>query len=109
MSTAIATTPTFTLTFTDENLDLTDAAHVYVTFKSGTTKVTKSDSQLTIAEKSVSAVLTQADTLSFLTASSNNVTPVEIQVNWTYSGGDRGSSEVVTYPFSKQLLAEVVS
>lgn len=33
MSIARATTPTFTLTFTEEELDLTQAANVYVTFE----------------------------------------------------------------------------
>lgn len=35
MAAAIGTTPTFVLTFEDEELDLTQMANVYVTFQSG--------------------------------------------------------------------------
>ena len=93
-------TPTFTLTFADENLDLTQAAHVYVTFKSGKT-ITKSDSELTIAAKQIDVYLTQAETLSFRGV-------VSIQVNWTYADGSRAASDIVPYNFSEQLLDKVV-
>ena len=110
MSTPFGTTPTFTLTFTDTNLDLTTASHVYVTFQSGINKVTKSDSALTIAEKTIDVPLTQAETLLLIqNPNADEVTPVDVQANWTYTGGDRASSEVVTYPFSRQLLPEVVN
>lgn len=110
MSTPFGTTPTFTLTFTDTNLDLTTASHVYVTFQSGINKVTKSDSALTIAAKTIDVPLTQAETLLLIqNPNADEVTPVDVQANWTYTGGDRAGSEVVTYPFSRQLLPEVVN
>lgn len=109
MSTPFGTTPTFTLTFTDENLDLTAASHVYVTFLSGVRKITLSDSDLTVAEKQISVVLTQEETLALIqNPASDAETTVQIQANWTYATGKRGSSEVAFFPFSKQLLAEVI-
>ena len=110
MSTPFGTTPTFTLTFTDDDLDLTAASHVYVTFQSGIKKVTKSDSDLTVAAKQIEVVLTQAETLQLLQNQYEDAeTMVEIQANWTYSTGKRGSSDVSNYPFSKQLLPEVIN
>lgn len=101
MSIPRGVTPTFTLTFSDEALDLTAASHVYVTFVGGKT-VTKSDSELTIEEKQISVYLSQEETLSF------NTGLVSIQVNWTYGNGSRSASEMVNYPFSNNLLNEVV-
>lgn len=110
MSIPVGVTPTFTLTFDDDNLDLTAADHVYVTFKSGLTKITKSDAQLTVSAKVIEVALTQAETLSFMPASYIPNPPlVEIQANWTYTGGDRAASEIFSYQFSNQLLDEVVS
>ena len=71
--------------------------------------MTKSDSALTVAAKSITVALTQADTLKFLQGYTGDAVNVEIQANWTYSGGKRAASEVAVYPFSKQLLNEVVS
>ena len=110
MSIPVGVTPTFTLTFDDDNLDLTATDHVYVTFKSGLTKITKSDAQLTVAAKQIDVALTQAETLSFMPASYIPNPPlVEIQANWTYSNGDRAASDIVKYPFGKQLLDKVVN
>ena len=57
MSIPRGVTPTFTLAFDDENLDLTQAEHVYVTFRNKSV-LTKSDGGLTIAEKQISVYLT---------------------------------------------------
>ena len=93
--------PTFTFTFSDENLDLTQAAHVYVTFKNGAT-ITKSDADLTIAARQIDVYLTQAETLAFRQGAT------QIQVNWTYGDGSRAASEVVSFSFSNNLLDEVL-
>jgi len=94
-------TPTFTLTFTDQGLDLTAANHVYVTFRNKVT-LTKSDSDLTIAPKQIDVYLTQEETLAFRQGAT------EIQVNWTYGNGSRAASETVSYLFSNNLLDVVV-
>lgn len=99
------TTPTFTLKFTETDLDLTQAYNVYVTFK--VTRpiertITKTGEALTVSEKQIGVFLTQAETLVF------PVGPVKIQANWTTEEGKRVASTVVTYPLSEQLLERVV-
>lgn len=101
MSVPIGTTPTFTLTFSEE-IDLTQAANVYVTFQSGTQTVTKTGDALQIAERSIGVLLSQEDTLAFLAG------PVSIQANWTTPDGKRLASEIVKYQFDKQLLMRVI-
>ena len=96
------TTPTFTLTFEEEFLDLTEATNVYVTFKSKAYSVTKTGSDLTIGEKQIDVYLSQNETARF------TVGDVEIQANWTTPNNHRAASEVVVYPISKQLLQKVI-
>ena len=104
MSVPRGTTPTFVLTFAaTSGIDLTAAANVYVTFKSGDTIINKTGADLDIAALSVSVFLPQAETLTFREGD------VLIQVNWTLADGSRYASEIVTYPISKQLLQKVVS
>ena len=102
MSVPQYTTPTFMLTFTEENLDLTAANNVYVTFKSRNYTLTKTTESLTIEAKSIGVHLTQQDTSKFVPGY------VEIQANWTTLTGDRAASEVVEYPIDEQLLLDVV-
>ena len=96
------TTPTFTLTFTDQGLDLTQAHNVYVTFKAKMGSLTKTGSDLTVTAKTISVYLTQKETSKFTPGE------IEIQANWTTSNGDRAASNVVKYPIDKQLLTAVV-
>ena len=102
MSIARATTPTFTLTFTDEELDLTQVTNVYVTFEQGKKSLTKTGSDLTVAAKQIEVYLNQSETLQF------GVGIVKIQANWTMAGGRRASSNVVGYHLTEHLLEEVV-
>ena len=97
------TTPTFTLTFDDVDLDLTDAENVYVTFKSRDNLVTKTGEDLDISEKEIEVKLTQAETGKFTPNEA-----VEIQANWTMTSGDRAASVVVTTLIDEQLLKKVV-
>lgn len=100
MGVARGTTPTFVLTFTDEELDLTEAEHVYVTFKYAGQTLTKADEDLVISEKEIQVFLTQAETLPMF--------DVRIQANWTLAGSVRAASEVVQYRMGEQLLDKVV-
>ena len=96
------TTPTFTLTFpNDSGVDLTQAAHVYVSFR-GAKVVEKEDTDLTISERSIDVYLPQAETI----ALSDGI--VCIQVNWTYANGSRAASEIVQYTFSNNLIGRVI-
>ena len=100
MSIPRGTTPTFTLTFPEE-VDLTEAAHVYVSFRGGAT-IEKSDAELTVSAHTVDVVLSQAETLSLAKGI------VQIQVNWTYADGSRAASEIASYDFGANLLNRVV-
>lgn len=96
------TTPTLELTIEDEELDLTQMTHVYVTLKNGQNVLTKQDDDLTIAAQAVALYLNQAETL----AMASDAT--EVQVNWTYGDGSRAATTIARVPISKQLLMEVV-
>jgi len=102
MSVPQYTTPTFTLTFTEEDLDLTQAQQVYVTFRSESNLVTKTGEDLTIDEKEIEVFLDQADTAKFRPG------VIEIQANWITGEGGRVASEVVTYEITDQLLKKVI-
>ena len=103
MGVARATTPTFTLTFDEQGLDLTQAENVYVTFSSGGKKVTKTGEDLTVTENTISVYLSQEDTIGWRKGE------VLIQANWTLSDGQyRASSDIVRCDVSNQLLDEVV-
>lgn len=95
------TTPTFTFTFTEQDLDLTEASHVYVTFSQGMRTLTKTGQYLDIEAKSVSVYLSQKETLMF----NGNV---DAQINWTDINGGRVASNILTIDFSRQLLNKVV-
>ena len=99
---ARGTTPTFTLTFSDETVDLTTANNVYVTFLSGNTKITKTGTDLTITALSIGVHLSQEETLS----SREGI--VNIQANWTTADGNRVASEIASYTLTRQLLDEVI-
>lgn len=101
MAVARGTTPTFELTFTDAQLDLTQVENVYVTFQSGRNTLTKKGEDLAVEEKKISVWLTQAETLAFANR-------VMIQANWTMSGGMRAASDIIVYDMAEQLLQEVV-
>lgn len=102
MSVPQYTTPTFTLTFSDQALDLTQASNVYVTFQSGNHILTKNGNDLTVQAKQIDVYLNQEETSHF------NLGGVKIQANWTTYYGDRAASDVVTYQISEQLLKRVV-
>jgi hypothetical protein len=101
MGVAQFTTPTFVLTFAEQDLDLTQADHVYVTFKSLVNKITKSGDDLIVSEKSISVFLSQEETANF------RVGTLYIQANWTIQG-KRASSDIASYEITDQLLKKVI-
>lgn len=96
------TTPTFTLTFTDEELDLTQATAVFVTFCRNLQKLTKTGADLEVLPKQIGVFLTQDET------AESPVGDVEIQVNWTTADGQRFASDIAHCTVTRQLLNEVV-
>lgn len=101
MSVPRYTTPTFTLTFTEQGLDLTQATGVYVTFKQASLIITKTGGDLEITEKTISVFMDQEETARFCDGG------VDIQANWM-TGDRRAASEVVSYDFSENLLQRVI-
>lgn len=97
------TTPVFTLTFSEQGLDLTQATGVYVTFKQGDKAITKSGNDLDVAEKTISVYFSQEESAEFY------VGDVNIQANWVTGDGNRAASEVVKYQFTEQLLRQVIA
>lgn len=106
MSIPRGTTPIFELTFKEEELDLTKANHVYVTFRCKGYKLTKTGDDLTVYPKRIDVHLGQSETLNF-------INEIEIQANWTFDGDghadDRCASNVVKYPIDKQLEKGVLA
>ena len=96
------TTPVFTLTFKEKDLDLTQAEDVFVTFQQACKKMTVTGEDLTVGEKTIAVSFTQEETAEFCAGD------VEIQANWVIAG-KRAASEVVNYQFTKQLLQEVIA
>lgn len=96
------TTPVFTLTFSEPTLDLTQATGVYVTFKQATLLMTKTGDELDVEQKSIAVYMSQEETAKFCDGD------VDIQANWVTGDGNRAASEIVTYQFTRQLLAKVL-
>ena len=99
------TTPTFIFTLPD-TVDLSLASNVYVTFlKSNGGAIEKSGSDVIIDHNTASVFLTQKESLSL-------TSKVKIQINWTYSEGDktkRACSVVKTIDVSDNLISRVIS
>ena len=95
------TTPTFTLTFTENDLDLTAADRVFVTFKGRTGKITKTGQELEIEEKQIGVRMNQAETAEL------GPGEVDVQANWTI-GNNRFASGIMRVEITRQLLNEVI-
>lgn len=93
-------TPTFTLEFEEEDLDLTEAQSVYVTLTSGKYSVTKTGDALRVQAKQIDVHLEQSET-----GKMQDI--VYIQMN-AMIGGERVSSEVLTVEIGDQLLKKVI-
>ena len=95
------TTPTFTLTFTEEALDLRQARNVYVTFSSAGASFTKTGDDLEVGEKTIGVFLDQEET-------GRLERKTLIQANWTTVAGTRAASTIVGVDIDPQLLRRVV-
>lgn len=97
------TTPTFRLTINDDDVDLTQAANVYVSFKQGCgTSLTKTGSDVEVQAKQVDVYLSQKETLLFKEG------PLDIQLNWVYDNGERACSKVVRIEVEDNLIGRVL-
>ena len=96
------TTPTFILTLPN-TVDLTVVKNLYFTLEQGNVKLTKKGEDLSVEGQEVSVYLGQEETLMFTPGRAT------LQLNWTYDGGTRACSNIVTVPVGHNLLKEVVS
>lgn len=101
------TTPTFTLTLPEE-VDLTQASNVYVTFtrKDKSILLNKTGSDLEIDANTVSIYLNQEETLKFPEGH------ILIQINWTYTEGTtvkRACSEQASVYIKGNLYEAVIA
>ena len=102
------TTPTITFTIQNQEIDLTAAQNVYVTFSQGMTRIEKANEDLEIEARAVSVWLTQEESMKLADGS-----VVEVQINWTFLAADgetvrRAATEVKTIAIGKQLLKRVI-
>lgn len=96
------TTPTFRLELDTTETDLTQARNVYATFTQGTTVITKTGQDIDILPQEVDVYLSQAETLLFQQGK------LEIQLNWTYVGGRRASTDIIYILIGKNLIGRVI-
>lgn len=92
------TTPTYRLKLNDENVDLTLANNVYVSFKGQYGGIEKTGEDLTISAHQVDVYLNQTETLKFTEGE------IEIQINWTYTDGQRACTVIKTEKVGKNLI-----
>lgn len=92
-------TPTITVTLSTST-DLTQAAHIYPTIKQGGKVMRLTNFEFTAHQ--VDIYLTQADTLELSPGAA------EIQINWTYSDGQRAATVPKGMTISPNHLLEVL-
>ena len=106
------TTPTLTFTIRPkrqtDTIDLTEAAHVYLTILQGRTEIEKTETDMEITANTVEVWLTQEESLKLADGSN-----CDVQINWTYLAADgetvrRAATEVKTINIGKQLLKRVI-
>lgn len=96
-----ATTPTFILSV-PETVDLTEASSVYFSLRQGQVYVEKTGSDIDVYAHEVDVYLSQAETIQFAEG------PAQMQLNWTYGGGERASTNIVTIDVTPNLIKRVL-
>lgn len=96
------TTPTFQLKITNDDVDLTQASNVYVSFTQLGLKLEKSGDDIVVAAKQVDVYLSQEETLQFEEGT------VEVQINYTYGDGSRAATKIKKISISKNLIGRVL-
>lgn len=101
------TTPTFTLTIS--GVDLSDGYDVYVTFRQGSTTLTKTDDDVVIAYDSDEDATTLAVYLDQLeTAAFETKKDCRVQANWIDSSGTRTATKIKAIRIEGNLLESEV-
>lgn len=94
-------TPTIIVTLPEE-IDLTEAANVYASFKQGRKVDLVISEGLDVQAHSVGIYLEQAQTLLFEPGD------LGLMINWTYSGGQRGATNEIMLHVNANHLLEVL-
>lgn len=99
------TTPTFILSITDEDIDLTLASKVVVSFKQTASGVDlrKEGDSIEVEPTQVSVYFTQEESLRFQVNK-----PIEVQINWVYADSSRSATVIKTVSVSKNLIEEEI-
>ena len=96
------TTPTFILKISDASVDLTKVTNIYASFSQNNVKIVKTGEDLVVAPQEVDVYLTQEETLRFVAGTLN------IQLNWTYQGGQRACTNIVGVNVGINLIGRVL-
>ena len=101
------TTPEFTFIINDENVDLSSAEHIYVTFEQGTKTITKTGDDLNVENgNTIKVWFSQSESRQFETG------PVMVQINWTFVDGNgktqRAATGIKRVQITQNLLPKVV-
>ena len=96
------TTPTFKLKI-DPSVDLTEAENVYVSFSQQNVTLVKTGEDISVTAHEVDVYLSQEETLKF------NVGNLGIQLNWTYEGGQRACTNIVSVVVGANLIGKVLA
>ena len=86
-----------------QDIDLTEAAHVYASFKQGRDVVLVISDGLDIQAHSCGIYLEQADTLKFRPGD------LGLMLNWTYASGQRGAINEIPLHVTANHLLEVLA
>lgn len=102
------TTPTFTLTISDETINLNEASDVHVTIRQNAVCIDKNDEAIQISEngRTVSCWITQDESARFQKGTAL------IQVNWLYGSSDgttrRAATKEKQIQIDENLLQRVI-
>ena len=94
-------TPTIIVTVPEE-IDLTEAANVYASFKQGKKVLLVIHDGLDVQAHSVGIYLEQAQTLQF------NPGEIGLMINWTYANGQRGATNEIPLHVNVNHILEVL-
>lgn len=96
-----ATTPTFILTLPDD-IEMDTIEHFKFSLVQESVQLDKDETDLVIDDHDIYVYLSQEETLMFKPGRAR------IQLNWTYDGGARACSEIMSINVSENLLLEVM-
>ena len=103
------TTPDFVFRIKDDDVDLRNARHVYLTLQQGNYICTKDENSMEIGKNTVSVWFDQDEIAAFKSEGNR----VDVQINWTYEDdGDirvkRAATRIKSFQVTRNLLKKVI-